>query len=517
MSKKNLAALACGCAALTALAALAIILRAGHPVQAHLVHSDALYLPVLFDDLAGGGRFAHWFLTPAPYFFPDLPVYWLAWLSGNGVPGQTVVFALLQTAVTALALFLLARQALAHTRLPAAAALSILFIWLGLNADDPFVRLFASAHHYGAFIAALVLVALWLKLEQAPAGRGERRVVATIAALGFLTTLSDALFLAHTALPLLLTALLARYGAPRTTAPRQAFLLLLLPALAGMLAYRFVVAHPTRFPTRLSLSQLPVNLGEMGKICATLFGERPLLAGVLLLALGLGLACILASLRRRTLSSLPRPLHLLAVFATLSCLATVSAMLLTKNMLPVPRYLIGALSWPLVAGLFALGHLVETRVRHAGALLCLALSLVFAGLLAGEAWRLRNVRDSDRFYYPEQVACIDRALAEAGVRYGMAQYWDAKRLQALSRQRPVLAQYTGELVPMEWITSERFYRSHYDFAIIAEAEPAQFKLPRARLVALGGEPVREVACGDRTVLLYGKGRLPAPPSRPGSD
>lgn len=508
MSKRDVPTLACWVAAFVA---LLVIFRAGHPAQAHLVHSDALYLPVLFDDLARqGGRLADWFLTPAPYFFPDMPLYGLAWLAGDDVFAQTMTFALLQTALMALAIYLLARQALADARLPAAAALSIVFIWLGLHADDPFVRLFASAHHYGAFIAALLLCALWLGQDTDRANGRNRFALAAIAGITFVTTLSDALFLAHTALPMLAAALLCRHGAAPATRPRRAALLLLVPALAGMLAYRFVVTHPTRFPTRLSLSDLPRNLDEIINICSTLFGGRPLLAAALLLSLGFGAACTLASLRRRSLPGVPRPLHLFGAFAALSCLASIAALLLSKNVLPVPRYLIGALSMPLIAGLFALVHFLDARWRHAGPMLCLALCLAFSGLLASQAWPLRDVRDTDRYYYPEQVACIDRTLAAAGARYGMAQYWDAKRLQALSRQPLTLAQYTGELGQMEWITSTRFYRPNYDFAIIAGQESAEFRLPRARVAALGGEPAQEVACGDRTVLLYETGRLRAP-------
>jgi len=508
MTKKTIAALACW---LAACGALLLILRAGHPVQAHLVHSDALYLPVLFDDLVNhGGRIADWLLTPAPYFFPDMPLYGLAWLAGSGAAAQTTAFALLQTVLAALALYLLARQALARDRLPAAAALSILFIWLGLTVDDPFVRLFSSAHHYGAFVAALLLCALWLRLDTDRDGPPARLAMAGIVALGFLTTLSDALFLAQTTLPLFAAALLARHGAAPAARPRRAAMLLLAPALAGLLAYRFVVAHPTRYPTRLSLSQLPQHLNDLHTIFATLFGARPLLAGAMLLALGWGAACILVCLRRRPLPGLARPLHLLGAFATLSFLATIGVMLLSKNVQPVPRYLIGALSWPLVAGVFALVQLLEARRRHAGAALGLGLCLVLSSMLAGEAWRVRAQRDSDRYFYPEQVACIDRALAAAGVHTGMAQYWDAKRLQGLSREHLTLGQYTGELGRMEWITSTRFYRPAYDFAIVAEQESAEFRLPIARLAGRDGAAPRAVSCGDRTVLIYGPGRLRAP-------
>ncbi|MFC4930356.1 hypothetical protein [Massilia sp. GCM10023247] len=511
MRKQDMAALACW---LAAVGALFFILRAGHPVQAHLVHADALYLPVLFDDLLrNGGRFSDWFLTPAPYFFPDMPMYGLAWLASDSVLGQTTGFALLQTALAALALYFLARQLLARGALPAAATLSILFVWLGLTVDDPFVRLFTSAHHYGAFLAALLLCALWLGREGVPQAGRNRLTDASIAVLGFLTTLSDSIFLVQTTIPLLATALLFGRGALRATAWR-ATLLLLLPALAGMLSYRFVVTHQTRLPARLSLSRLPENLGELGHILATLLGGRPLLAAALLLSLGVGAACILACLRRRPLpglpGTLPRPLLMLAAFATLSCLATVSVMLLSKTLIPVPRYLIGAASLPLVAGVFVLVHLLDARSPRAAPALCLAVCLVLSGLLAGQAWRVREVRDTDRYYYPEPVACVDRALAAARARHGIAQYWDAKLLQGLSRQRLTLAQYSGDLSRMEWITSERFYRPHYDFAIIADAEAAQFKLPRERLAALGGELPRAVACGDRTVLLFRPAGLRAP-------
>jgi hypothetical protein len=506
MSKTNLLAIAC---AIAALGALFVTLHAGHPAQGHLVHSDALYLPVLFEDLLRrGGSLSDWFLTPAPYFFPDFPLYLLAWLGGGSVFAQTTLFALLQTVCMAGALLLVARQALTSARVPASAALAILLVWLGLHADDPFVRLFSSAHHYGAFISALLLAALWLALDAGQDGRRGRVVAGALAALVYLTTLSDALFLAQAVMPLLAAALLCRREAAPATAPRRAVLLLFVPALAGMLSYRFIVAHPTRYKARLGLSHLPANLDEFGKILATLFAARPLLAAALLLSLLAGLACILARLRRDAAIGLPRPLQLLLVFATLSCAATVAVMLLSTTVQPVPRYLIAALSWPLVAGVFALSWVLGRYFRYAG----LGLALVFSGLLVVDAWRVRGQHAADPYFYPEQVACIDRALDTAGARHGIAQYWDAKHVQGLSRHRLTLAQYTGELAPMEWITSQRFFRPGYDFAIIADQAPPEFRLPRAQLVAANGEPVQSVTCGDLSLLLFAPGRLRAVPA-----
>lgn len=498
---RQLPVLAC---ALVALGALLAILRAGHPIHAYLVNSDAFYLPVLFDDLlARGGRLADWYLTPAPYFFPDFPLYLLAWLSGDGIFQQLTVFALLQILATGAALFLLAGQAMSANRLLASTALSILFVWLGLHAGDPFVRVFSSAHHYGAFVAALLLLALWLSRDAGGDGRPHPFVASAIVSLTFLTTLSDALFLLQTVLPLMTVALLCRHGAPRATAWRATLLLLLAPALAAMVSYRFLVAHPTRYKTRLGLGKLWANLDEMGTIASALFGPRPLLAAAVLLALLAGAACIVGLLRGRPIGSLPRPVALLLAFATVSCGATVCVMLLSTNVQPVPRYLIAALSWPLVAGLFALAHVLGRRFRHA----LWGVVLVFTALLASEAWRARDGQEVQGYFYPEHIACIDRALAAAGAERGIAQYWDAKLLQTLSRRRLTVAQYTGTLEPMQWITSQRFFGERYDFAIVAEQEVPEFRLPRAQLDAINGEPVRTVHCGDRTVLLYGAAGL----------
>ena len=46
------------------------------PAQNRLFDSDALYLPTLFSDIfANNGQIKDWFLTPAPYFFPDFPMF----------------------------------------------------------------------------------------------------------------------------------------------------------------------------------------------------------------------------------------------------------------------------------------------------------------------------------------------------------------------------------------------------------------------------------------------------------
>jgi len=138
------------------MAAVVVSYLAGHVVQANLFNADALYLPTLMADLlGGGGALRDWYLTPAPYFFPDMPMFALAYLLGPDAYSQILIFACLQIALLALLLYVLARQLAPRGALAVAGTACIGLMWAALNAGDPFVLLLASAHHYGIFLSSV--------------------------------------------------------------------------------------------------------------------------------------------------------------------------------------------------------------------------------------------------------------------------------------------------------------------------------------------------------------------------
>jgi hypothetical protein len=82
------------------MACLAVFYFTGHDLRIGLLHVDALYLPTLFDDLLHqGGALSDWYLTPAPYFFPDFPLYLAAWWLEPDAYRQIAAFAALQCAL----------------------------------------------------------------------------------------------------------------------------------------------------------------------------------------------------------------------------------------------------------------------------------------------------------------------------------------------------------------------------------------------------------------------------------
>jgi hypothetical protein len=57
------------------------------------------------------------------------------------------------------------------------------------------------------------------------------------------------------------------------------------------------------------------------------------------------------------------------------------------------------------------------------------------GLANGYALQ-KGDRQLQMVYYPEDIACIDKALAEQEATIGIAQYWDARYIAAYARESP---------------------------------------------------------------------------------
>ena len=130
-----------GALLLSSLACIVLSYLAGHPFRAYLIeNSDLLYLPALFADvLSGGGRIADWYLTPAPYFFPDYPIYFGAYAAGWDTYSRIVLFSVAQTMLVFAAVWLLAKQVEAPAAFILAVTVTIALVWLALNAGEPFV------------------------------------------------------------------------------------------------------------------------------------------------------------------------------------------------------------------------------------------------------------------------------------------------------------------------------------------------------------------------------------------
>jgi hypothetical protein len=502
MAFRNLAALILP---LFAIACMAVLYLTGHGLRGNLLHADALYLPTLFDDLLHqGGRLSDWYLTPAPYYFPDFPVYLLASLLGPSGYLQIIIFATLQCGLVLYATYVLARQFDTDAALPCAAFSLVVLIGLALSNQEPFVLLLSSAFHFGTFVSGIFFVLAWVRFERT----GARGALWAACVLAFLTTLSDSLFLLQAALPL------ACAGAARLLLerdylaglPRRSALPWALPGAAflGHLGYKVLVMNRTRYSAHMDLHHIGANLHDLGAVALHLCNALPLAALCWLAFLGFALACAISlALRREPPFGLPRQLAWLIVFWLTSTAGALAVSLLVYNIPIMARYFIAAACWPVLLAPIAAACLLRARaapVALAATLACCAAIGVFT------AQQSRG-HPLQMDYYTDDAACIDHALATMDLHHGIAQYWDAKPIQYFSRKGITLANHDDQLAESRWVTSKRYFRPAYDFALVGPHADAPYNIPAERLEALNGKPASEVRCGGYTLLLYGRDAL----------
>lgn len=122
--------------------------------------------------------------------------------------------------------------------------------------------------------------------------------------------------------------------------------------------------------------------------------------------------------------------------------------------------------------------------------------LMIATLFVSAYQHLRQVTFYNQ-YYPPRIACIDRFIETTGVRYGVSGYWDSKSTSMLSHHSVQIAQYYYNLKPYLAVTTVRWYKKVYDFAIIHNNS-----LNKTKIIKRNGSPAKIFQCPDNTEILY---------------
>ncbi|MFM8268806.1 MAG: hypothetical protein ACKN9V_01345 [Pseudomonadota bacterium] len=476
---------------------------ADHPFRAALFNSDALYLPTVFSDLFSmGGKLSQWYLTPAPYFFPDYLLFLPAYFLGPTPFWQILAFSLLQTLATFLILSYLINQISGSVSYNSSLLITTTFILLALAFPGPFSFLFVSAHHFGIFLASLLLLSLWL------AGlRTQKRISRSelffVSILIFVSSVSDNLFLIQFTLPFLVTIFVQQKTVKDSS--QKSYLLFfysLTSSIMGSVLYKKIVTHPTRYDVVFDFKEPLSNMMRVFTVFWAEIEKNPLLGFFLMGYFVIVFFCLRQILVKPKFFLVPSHLIWLVFFALSENIFTLMTFACTA-MGPETRYLIPSFFYPVIIVLIYANSLFKSRF----AFVTLAISGLLCIWMGCESLALIRQNGIRNFYYPTDIYCIDKALMKHGARAGVAQYWDAKYIQTFSRTNLLLAQHMGDLSEMRWITTSRYFQPKYDFAIVSKNATQGYVLSETKLIKLNGLPKEEVSCGERTLYVYEPGRL----------
>jgi hypothetical protein len=222
---------------------------------------------------------------------------------------------------------------------------------------------------------------------------------------------------------------------------------------------------------------------------------------VLALAWCLSMAfCLWVAINATRRSIQHKPIHRAHVFFAvyLASLAPANLCAMVINGQSLPRYAIPAyiipifFAWPMLlrGGRGLLWRIERWRVAHAvaglqaaamAALLCLAPSRNYTALA--------KLGD----YYPDEVRRLDAYAEKNHLRYGISDYWLAKRVTMLSKAGLVVVQVNAGLYPLLWINSKGWYSHPFQFALLKDLNKefiiSRFGPPSGELDDVKGEAV----------------------------
>lgn len=474
-------------------------------------NSDLLYLPALYDDIVRSVRPLDWKLPPAPYFFPDMPLFFAIRAISANVHVAIYGYGIAQIVGFTLGLALLARRILPDRYGQDRYTLIILMAILFLFSDrflNSFTRsIFVSSHHFGTMLVLPYILTLssmiLLKEHTHPI------YYVVLFFLSFLISASDGISVVQISLPLCF-ALIVIFLVGKTTF-KDVFPLvgvLIISVLSGVAFCQLVMKYKSLY-LMLGLFYFP------GFIDAIRFFASRNSVHVAIVAIFLAM-CVFALISGLSRTSpcqdeknevifLLFPLFFLLSFVISVPSVIISGVVLDHSMF---RYFLPFLMFPVFWGFpFVISCFTSIR-EFVFRPVVVFLTAIIVFLLSSVGLNIRAIEHlvSNIDYYPPLVRCIDENAASLKIRNGISQYWQAKHISLLSKNDLRVVQVYRDLSPQHWINNLTWYRIQPEFAVIDMSLPDDdpYRLDQELIIDRYGDPASIFQCGDSKVLVYNR-------------
>lgn len=425
-------------------------------------NSDTLYLPSIYYDIfRDGGAIKDWELNPAPNFFPDMPLYFILMAILKDFILASVVFAILQYLfVFGLmgAIFRLLFPVHSNTYYLLINTLLTFFLLETLFFTKDFYYTFiilSNAYHMGSFVLALSCFYLTLKYTFKP----KIGQLILLFLLQFLGVLSDKLFIITFIAPLIATTLLLSKSLKiKLTLVYASISILAL--ISGLFTFYWLIESKT-----LSICTPPLvketntillswhTFIELMTHFAVHFGFKQIILSLFLVTSVLNLVFCFQQ-RSKPLS----PFKFYQFFVLFFTMIVLFAPILSGNFLTGDqiRYnLYPFCLFPLhIAVLLAHwqnANPIKSYTKYAVALIGPLILLV--GFIQFKPKSL----NSFMHYYPPTVRLIDSIAHTQKLGYGIADYWNAKKITMFSKEGLLVYHVDGAVALYPHVANINWY------------------------------------------------------------
>jgi hypothetical protein len=473
-----------------------------------IYHADALYLPALYRDLASGQDFGGWSLPPAPYYFPDMLVFF----GLNRLLGD-FRFAILAYGLTQVLLFIfglisvcrLINSLNPHTPGFVLLAGALFFLYFYTARFHILALTLVSAHHFGVIVVGTGCLALVTSTFDHPHIDGKVVLQVLVAQLfSTLTVASDMLYVIHFLVPAMLSVCLLLALREITYRRVLVYGSLCLSLPMGNVLNRVLTDSDTAVALpSFSFQNLQAGLLELIAWVQSFWLPHPRLSlAAICFVLTIGFVLTVVVRERKRCAKAQQRLFVLSflVFQLFACVLSVLYLgkVTQRYLLPLiimPTFF----GWPLLIA--AACKPVRILNNQLGIkIVAFGVVLICGGILAriGISPQLGQLVD----YYPDVVRCMDDQTQQRHLHNGLSNYWQAKYISMLSHNGLHVIQIDADLRPFYWVNNRHWYEQPFEFIVIDPRQPEGSQLDRWKIIDHFGWPNDSFWCGSSEILIY---------------
>ena len=415
------------------------------------LNSDTLYMPTVYKDLfEDGNGLKGWNFNAAPNFFPEMFLYLIIrffttdFLLANLLYGIVQVFIIVRLVNLIFKLL----SPINHLKISTVAnfifSICFFIVHYAKVLDVPFY-LTTTAFHTGAFVMQLFSVYLLLGIVE----KNKTSNCLLLALVGFLTVLSDNLFIIYFSVPLLILSVYSFISGRRSFAIRSA-VLSIVPAALGIIAFNLLKTsnyiHFTEIRSDYTIEkaiQSSIVMKQQFVAYVAAFNLRSLfmiIAGVAFLMLTL---LVVKELKKKFLSA---TLSIYLAFLFISFFVIMFTPIAAGNYsnYDTLRYVIPVLYLLILSLPLLITTLFTIRKVNAKKII-----LFFGVLLNVVALQKIDAKGLIAFlnYYPENAQHVDGLARKYGFQKGVGHYWNSHYITMFSRENVKIYPVFPELTP----------------------------------------------------------------------
>ncbi|MDK2978802.1 MAG: hypothetical protein PWP52_1516 [Bacteroidales bacterium] len=488
----------------------------------HYLSSDMLYLPSIYKDLIiDKSGLAGWNFNAAPNFLPDMLVFFIIRSFFSNFIPACFTFTLLQilTLITLLAiLYKFIFKNLNYIHLAFASLLMGMFLLVYLVNHD-FVYTFyilSISYHMGAFIMSILSFILIFKFFKSE--KNLHLILLFIVSLA--SIINDRLFIVMFSIPVFSLLLMLAIKKEKKGLILKILVSNLAALLLGLLIFR--ILRLSGYIHIINLSWKAFNFTNIIPALKIFFEQHLLyisnldFKGIIDILFIISIIAHIILLIQNLLKAFKGKEHnrfelIYLLIFTSFLFVTLFAPIINGSYVSqaILRYNI----YSLYAGVFSIGYLIYKM--HSSYKLSLNYLTIFLVILivTDTTFIIKRIsgqnikKELSEFmnYYPEKVKCIDDFSQKYNLKYGIAEYWDAKQITMLSKQNIRVYTVLDNMAAWYHVTNQNwFYKNgkgkyaNPEFNFVFNNN-----LNRDNILNQLGTPMDTLHCANRTeIYLY---------------